>query len=134
MSMKKAKLLFVDDEKAILKAIRRVLFDSDYDVDYCNDPSEAMANIDTHEYDVIITDFRMPHITGIQVLVHARNKLPNAKRILMTGYSDIDVIINAINDGNIFKYISKPWENDDLKKVIKELSSLVLKKRNLLSC
>jgi len=127
--MKRPKLLFVDDEKAILKAIRRVLFDGDYEVDYCNDPSEAIALIDSHAYDVIITDFRMPHITGMQVLIHAREKLPDAKRILMTGYSDIDVIINAINDGNIFKYISKPWENEDLKKIIEEAVAICIKEK-----
>lgn len=118
--MDPVRLLVVDDEEMVLRAIGRVLRRNSWDVTYCNDPGEAMGLIHSQPWDILMVDYRMPKTNGLELLIEARKTAPDTVRILMTGYTDLDVIIEAINTGNIFKYVAKPWDNDRLQATLEE--------------
>lgn len=108
------KLLLVDDELPNTRLLER-LFREDY---YCLTASsgeEAMALIDQHEIAVIITDQRMPQMTGLELLKKSADRRPHMVRILLTGYTDLEALVEAVNCGLVYMYVSKPWNNDDLK-------------------
>ncbi len=107
-------ILFVDDEQRILTSLR-VIFRNDYDVQVANGGAEALDVIRRQPVDVIVSDQRMPGMTGIEVLRAARDIKPDAVRILLTGYSDLNAIIGSINEGEIFRFVSKPWTNEELR-------------------
>src|SRR5262245_48652696 len=93
----KPSLLFVDDEPSILTALR-VVFRTGYEVTITTDGFEAVELLKTKHFDVIVSDQRMPKMTGVELLRHARDLAPNTIRVLLTGYSDTDAILGAIND------------------------------------
>ncbi len=113
----KPKILFVDDEQRILTTMR-MLFRRDYDVILANGGEEALEKLRHDQVDVIVSDQRMPGMTGYELLRTARNVQPNAMRILLTGYADLNAIIGSINEGEIFRFVSKPWSNEDLRNTI----------------
>ncbi|MEM9102399.1 MAG: HD domain-containing phosphohydrolase [Pseudomonadota bacterium] len=115
-----SRLLFVDDEKSILNALKRLFRDPNYEITVTDSSVKAMNMIESHPFDVIISDMRMPEIDGAMLLSHAASIQPNSIRILLTGYADINATIKAINDGNIYKYIAKPWKNDEIIKTVQE--------------
>jgi len=116
------KILLVDDEVNITKALRRLLMDVDqYDVQIANSGQDALALLaDEPDIGVIVSDQRMPEMTGVEFLKKARDLVPDAVRILLTGYADIEASIAAINDGAVFRYLTKPWEDDNLLQTIAE--------------
>jgi DNA-binding NtrC family response regulator len=109
----KARVLFVDDEPRILNTMR-MLFRNHYDVLTAESGARALEMLKTHPVDVIVSDQRMPGMTGIEMLRQARELNPGAMRILLTGYSDLNAIIGSINDGEIFRFVNKPWFDEDL--------------------
>jgi len=111
------KILFVDDERRILTSLK-VIFRGDYDVHTANSGQEAVTLMDAVDFDVIVSDQRMPGMTGVDVLREARQRRPRAVRLLLTGYSDLSAIIGSINEGEIFRFVSKPWSNPDLRATI----------------
>ena len=113
----KAKILFVDDEPRILVALK-ALFRSRYQVFTANCGADAVALLEQEDVDVIVSDQRMPEMTGVEVLRTARELRPRAIRVLLTGYSDLSAILGAINDGEIFRFINKPWSNNELRDTI----------------
>lgn len=113
----KARILFVDDEPRILVAMK-ALFRSQYEVFTANSGAQAMELLQSEPVDVVVSDQRMPNMTGVEVLREARKLRPRAIRVLLTGYSDLSAILDAINDGEIFRYINKPWSNPDLRATI----------------
>src|SRR5205085_5383554 len=76
---------------------------------------EAMGLLDQHEIAVIISDQRMPQMTGIELLKRSAARRPHTVRILLTGYTDLEALVEAVNCGLVYMYVSKPWNNDDLK-------------------
>ncbi|QMV14865.1 response regulator [Vibrio spartinae] len=110
-------LLLLDDENDILKALNRVLR-LDYDVVSFSDGREALAYLQENEVSIIISDMRMPEMDGAEFLSQAKEIAPDAIRILLTGYSDIQSTVRAVNTGGIHTYISKPWDNENLKLII----------------
>lgn len=110
---KKARVLFVDDESRILTTMK-MLFRSHYDVLTADSGQAALDLLKTQPVDVIVSDQRMPGMTGIELLRAARELNVHAMRILLTGYSDLNAIIGSINEGEIFRFINKPWINEDL--------------------
>lgn len=116
-SESKAKILFVDDEPRILVALK-ALFRSSYQVFTANSGADAVALLRQEDIDVIVSDQRMPEMTGVEVLRTARELRPRAIRVLLTGYSDLSAILGAINDGEIFRFINKPWSNNELRETI----------------
>ena len=109
----KARVLFVDDEPRVLTTMK-VLFRTRYDVHFAESGDKALEFLKQHPVDVIVSDQRMPGMTGIELLRQARELNPHAMRILLTGYSDLNAIIGSINDGEIFRFVNKPWSNEDL--------------------
>ncbi|HSW12190.1 MAG TPA: response regulator [Solimonas sp.] len=113
----KARVLFVDDEPRILTTMR-MLFRSRYEVFFADSGQAALELLKTQIVDVIVSDQRMPGMTGIEMLRAAKELNPNAMRILLTGYSDLNAIIGSINEGEVFRFVNKPWANDDLSKTV----------------
>ncbi|MES1942957.1 serine/threonine protein kinase [Salinisphaera sp. PC39] len=110
----KPRVLFVDDEQRILTSLK-MLCRRDYDVRIAHGGEAALEVLRNAPVDVIVSDQRMPGMTGIELLRQARELQPRAMRLLLTGYADLNAIIGSINEGEIFRFISKPWSNDDLK-------------------
>lgn len=108
------KLLIVDDEPPNIRLLER-LFQNDYSCLTASSGEEAMTLLDQHEVAVIITDQRMPQMTGIELLKKSADRRPHMVRILLTGYTDLEALVEAVNCGLVYMYISKPWNNDDLK-------------------
>jgi len=106
-------ILVVDDEPASLRALRRVL-SPHYDVVTAEGGSAALCALDVHPVSLIVSDHRMPELSGVEMLVRARASHPDAIRILLTGYADVEALVDAVNDGAIFYYLTKPWEPPDL--------------------
>lgn len=115
----RGQLLIIDDEEEILKALRRQ-FRREYDVYVAVNAEEGLRIIKEVPVQVIITDQRMPGITGVQFLARAKKELPDATRLLLTGYADIQAVIDAINEGNVFRYITKPWDAQELATIVRE--------------
>lgn len=113
----KARVLFVDDEPRVLTTMR-ILFRSHYEVFLAESGAKALELLKTQPVDVIVSDQRMPGMTGIELLRAARDLNPNAMRILLTGYSDLNAIIGSINEGEIFRFVSKPWSNEELSTTV----------------
>ncbi|HXG27481.1 MAG TPA: response regulator [Nevskiales bacterium] len=107
-------VLFVDDEPRILNTMR-ILFRRSYDVLTATSGAEALALLRQHTVDVVVSDQRMPEMTGIELLRLVRDLQPNAMRVLLTGYSELNAIIGSINEGEIFRFVSKPWSNEELQ-------------------
>ena len=108
------KLLIVDDEQANLRLLER-LFRQDYCCLTASSGEEAIKLLSQHDVAIMITDQRMPQMSGIELLQRTAKLRPHMARILLTGYTDVEALVEAINCGLVHRYISKPWNNDDLK-------------------
>lgn len=108
------KILIVDDEPANLRALER-LFRDDYEVITAGSGADALELLRQHDIALLITDQRMPSMTGIDLLKNTVPLRPRMVRIILTGYTDIDALVEAINCGQVYKYVTKPWNNDDLR-------------------
>jgi response regulator RpfG family c-di-GMP phosphodiesterase len=118
MSEKKITVLYVDDEENNLVSFK-ANFRLKYNVLIAISGDEAMKLLDTKHIDIIITDQRMPNMTGVEFLEKVLEKNPDPMRILLTGYADMNAVIDAINKGKIFHYLSKPWNEEELDMTIK---------------
>lgn len=107
-------VLFVDDEPRILTALQ-VIFRKDYEVVTASGGAAAIAVLRNREVDVVCSDQRMPGVTGVEVLRAARELRPRAMRLLLTGYSDLQAIVGSVNEGEVFRFITKPWVNGELR-------------------
>jgi diguanylate cyclase (GGDEF)-like protein len=122
-----AKILCVDDEESVVNSLRRVLRSSHYEVIGFTSAPEALNYLESNEVDLIVSDMRMPEMRGDEFLAKTMSITPNTVRILLTGYSDFDMTVSAINEGRIHRYMSKPWDNSELLSIINE--ELVQKQR-----
>ncbi|QAA32940.1 response regulator [Clostridium manihotivorum] len=130
--MKKS-ILFVDDQDEILLLLKRMFQEEDYNLYFANGGPQAIELLKHNSIDILVTDLRMPGMSGLEVLKIVKTQYPEIVRIVLSGFSQIPSIIEAINSGDIFKYITKPWKVDeDAKKIIKEASdySDYLKSKN----
>jgi DNA-binding NtrC family response regulator len=116
---KKYSVLFVDDEKRILTALKSV-FRREYDVYIAGGGEEALAILAENKVDVIVSDQRMPNMLGNELLTKVRQLYPKTMRLLLTGFMDKEAIIKTINEGEIYRFINKPWRNDEIHKTIAE--------------
>lgn len=118
--MLKDAILLVDDEASIIRALTRTLLLNGYSAQGTTSPREAIKIMDSTDIAVLICDQRMPEMQGNDVLQYAKHHHPNVVRILITGFSDMESTIAAINDGQIFRYITKPWKDDELLQVVEQ--------------
>ena len=107
------KILIVDDESSNLRALER-LFRNDYDVMTVGSGADALSLLEHHDMSLLIADQRMPEMSGLELMQRTARLRPHMVRILLTGYTDVESLIGAINTGQVYKYITKPWNNDDL--------------------
>lgn len=118
-------VLLVDDEENILKALRRLLLDEDFDIETATSGEVALQKLQALDnVGLIVSDQRMPGMNGAEFLGRSQKFAPFAQRILLTGYSDINATIEAINKGGAGRYISKPWDDDDLTRAIRDAVAL----------
>ena len=107
-------MLFVDDETNILSALRRLFRPQGYIIHIAESGAAALAILEKEHVDLVVSDMRMPEMNGAQLLEQVRNRWPDTVRILLTGYSEMSATVDAINKGAIYRYIAKPWEENDL--------------------
>ncbi len=112
------KILFVDDETANLRLLER-LFRNSYEVLTASSTAEALDLLALHDVALIISDQRMPSMTGSEFLKKAAEMRPQTVRIMLTGYTDASALVDAINSGVVYKYITKPWVNEELQQTVK---------------
>ena len=119
MESARPRILVVDDEEAILETMS-FTFEDDFEVHTFTDPRAALEQLDRDgPFAVVLSDQRMPEMSGVEFVSEVRRRHPATVRIILTGFSDMDAIIQAINDGHVYAYITKPWEPDELKQVMK---------------
>lgn len=130
MSANPDNILIVDDEKDNLEALQRLLR-GQYAVTTTTSPFEALKLLQATAFNVIISDQRMPEMTGVELLEKAKKLSPRSTRILLTGYTDIASVIDAINRGNIYRYIAKPWDPEDLKLTVRQANEAHLLRKEI---
>ncbi|MFH1486946.1 MAG: response regulator, partial [Chloroflexota bacterium] len=113
--MEEVTILCVDDEQSILDALRRLFRKEEYELLLAASAEEGLQILEQKSVDLILADHRMPGLSGIDLLRRARVLQPEAVRIVLSGYTDVDALTAAINEGEIYRFISKPWNNEELK-------------------
>jgi len=121
--MSKPTLLLIDDEERILRSLR-MLFFTGYTVRMTTDPHEALRILREEKVHVIISDQRMPVMQGSELLRLAREASPATMRILLTGYSDMEASIASVNEGEVFRYLLKPWVGEEVRRVVAEAAAI----------
>ena len=116
----RATVLLVDDEAGVLSALRRLLRPSGYQVMTAESGAAALELLATQPIDLIVSDMRMPNMNGAEFLSKARLLYPDTMRILLTGYSEIDSAVRAINEGGVYRYLNKPWDDQDLLMTVRQ--------------
>jgi DNA-binding NtrC family response regulator len=115
----KAKVLYVDDETSNLSSLKRLFRAEPFDLVTDTSPIKALGRIDSLKPAVVISDQRMPEMQGTEFLKQVEYKHPDCVRIILTGHADLDAAMMAINEGHVFRFIQKPWNDDDLKAQVK---------------
>ena len=119
----RGRILCVDDEPGIVRALDWLLR-RNFDVTTATSGDAAIALIQQNDFDVIISDQRMPGMTGVELLKTARQLAPRTMRILLTGYSDLQAVLASVNEGEVFRFINKPWNVDELPDVVAQAVGL----------
>jgi DNA-binding NtrC family response regulator len=108
--MEKRRVLFVDDEEKVLRSLERGLLDEPYDTLFAKSGKEALEILQQKEVHVIVIDMRMPEMTGLELLRIVKKEYPHIVRMVLSAYTQITTLLTAINQGEIFRYITKPWK------------------------
>ncbi len=121
----KATVLFVDDEERILRSLK-MLFRNEYNVLTAGSGAEALELFTAYNIHVIVSDQRMPGMLGAELLSQVRARSPDTLRLLLTGYSDLKATIDSVNEGEIFRYVHKPWRADEIRATLREAADIAL--------
>ncbi len=114
-------VLFVDDEDKILKSLKRGLLDEPYNTLFAPSGKEALEILQREEVHIIVTDMRMPEMSGLELLRIVKQEYPHIVRMVLSGYTQVTTLLTAINQGEIFKFITKPWQlEEEFKPAIRE--------------
>jgi len=125
-------LLFVDDEPGVLKSLKRVFNEENYIIHTASNGNEALELLDKGKIHLIVSDHRMPGMTGAQLLRLIKQRWPEIIRIMLTGYADVQSIMGAVNEGAVYKFITKPWNDEDLRLTVSlALQQYVLIRENM---
>lgn len=112
---KRSRVLIVDDESSILKSLSRLLRREPYDVMTAECGDSALRMLANESVQLVISDHRMPKMTGTELLEQVRSRYPDTIRMILSGYAEINAILKAINDGAIYRFLTKPWNDEELK-------------------
>lgn len=121
--MHKIKVLYVDDEQHNLAAFKSN-FRRDFIVYTAESADQGLEILKNEPISVLLSDQRMPKMTGVDFFEKVKEKYPNIVRILVTGYTDMEALVKAVNKAQIYKYINKPWDNEKLKEIILKANEL----------
>jgi two-component system, NtrC family, sensor kinase len=126
------RILFVDDERNVLRSLERTFLDENYEILTANSGTEGLQTLrEVFPVQVVISDYRMPEMNGVEFLRQVCLQWPDTVRIVLSGYADSASIVAAINDGQIYKFIPKPWNDDELKvTIVNSLERYHLNKKN----
>ena len=125
------RVLIVDDEHGVLKSLRRMLRKEKFTVTFTDSPQQVLEWLRRESFAVMISDLRMPEVPGAYLLLKAREISPDTIRILLSGYGDPETITETINRGIVSSFISKPWNDDDLRTIIRQaVAQFTLRKQN----
>ncbi len=113
-------LLFVDDEENILNALKRTFRKEQYRIITANSGVEGLSVIENEKISVVLSDHRMPGMEGAEFLSEVRKKYPDTLRMMLTGYADMQAVMNAINHGEVYRFITKPWDDDEIRCIVKD--------------
>jgi len=113
-------ILFVDDEENILKALVRLFRTEGHLLLTAATPNDGLKKINENLVSLVVADHRMPEMTGVEFLRRVKEESPDTVRIMLTGHADVDVATEAINRGQIFRFIRKPWDEDEIKNIVKQ--------------
>ena len=131
MENPKIKILYIDDEVNNLSAFK-ANFRRIYEVHTAESAAEGRKILETTDIEIILTDQRMPEMTGVEFLESIIKEFPNPIRILLTGYTDMEALIDAVNKGQIYRYLNKPWNEEELKIYISQAYEVFsLRKENM---
>ncbi len=127
------RILLVDDEINVLRSLERTFLDDPYEILTASSAAEGLAVLERGApVQLVISDYRMPEMSGVEFLREVRKQWPDTVRIVLSGYADTGVVIAAINEGEIYKFIPKPWNDDELKVAVKNaLERYFLNKKNM---
>ena len=114
------RIAFVDDEEIVLGTLSRIFESEPYEVLTFDTPSRAIMAMEHHPFSVVVSDQMMPEMDGTAFLAQVRERWPDTVRILMTGYAETETVIKAINEGSVFRFVSKPWEIRELRQIVKD--------------
>jgi len=117
------RILFVDDEERILRSLA-LQFRREYEVLTESDPRRALERLRSERVQIIVSDQRMPQMSGAELLAQARQIAPDTLRILLTGYSDLDAAVEALNSGGIFRYLTKPWDQQEMAFTLRQAAQI----------
>lgn len=119
--MEKRTVLFVDDEEKVLASLKRALLEEPYETLFANGAKQALDILEQSQVQVIVTDMRMPEMSGQELLKAVKNEYPHVIRMVLSGCADIDTLLVAINQGEIFRFIPKPWKsNEEIKIIVRQ--------------
>ncbi len=107
------RILLVDDEENVLKSLRRLLKAKSYEVEVFINPLEAINRARDATFDLVVSDYRMPQMDGVSFLKEFRQLQPHAIRLILSAYTDLSALIGAINEAQIYRFISKPWNDQE---------------------
>ena len=110
-------ILFVDDEERIVNQLR-IIFRQKYNVYTATSGQEALQILKAQSIDVLVSDQRMPGMLGVELLCEVRKYSPQTMRMLLTGYSDLAAIVGSVNEGEVFRFINKPWDHNDIQSIV----------------
>lgn len=116
----KPTVLLVDDEEPILNSLRRLLRSQPYEILVADSGAKALEILKERPVDLVMTDARMPNMDGATLLAQIRKLYPSTLRILLTGYADVDMMTKAINEGQLYRYLSKPWNDEELVQALRQ--------------
>ncbi len=125
MTETRARILFIDDDELILSALRRTLRKEPFECFFSNDPEMAMRIVKDERIDIVVSDHSMPGMTGIEFFALLVRLHKHVMRVMMTGQADRATTVRAINDGQVHRFIDKPWNDDELKAVLADLAQQV---------
>lgn len=132
LHLQQVRILCVDDERNVLRALERLFLDEDYEIVTCASGEEGLQELESgEEFQIVISDYRMPGMNGVEFLKQVYTRWPETVRIVLSGYADAGAIVDAINHGHIYKFIPKPWNDDELRvTIVNSVERFELRKEN----